>query len=96
MKILALEKEMPGRSAADFQPFLKAEAEHIWQLTQQGVIREINFHSQEHTAVIMLECGEENEAASLLAEFPLARAGLIEFDVLPLAPYAGFERLFAD
>jgi len=32
----------------------------------------------------------------LLETLPLAQAGLIGFEVIPLAPYPGFERLFGE
>jgi hypothetical protein len=95
MKILALEKEMPGRTAEDCQPLLKAEAQRIWELQQAGVIREIYFNSDLHTAVIMLECPDGVEAGRTLATLPLVTAGLIEFELIPLAPYDGLARLFA-
>ena len=43
MKILALEKELPGLTANNFEPLLKAEAKHVYDLQQKGVIREIYF-----------------------------------------------------
>ena len=45
MKILALEREKPGLTAADFQPHLKAEARRVWELQQADVIRETHLQS---------------------------------------------------
>ena len=42
----------------------------------------------------MLECSSLAEAAAALDALPLVREGLITFELLPLAPYDGFERLF--
>jgi muconolactone delta-isomerase len=94
MKFLALEKELPGSSAKAFQLLLKAEAQRIWELQQAGVIREIYFNSNRHTAVIMLECPDSAEAGRTLATLPLVTAGLIAFELIPLAPYDGLARLF--
>jgi hypothetical protein len=44
--------------------------------------------------VLMLECGTLEEAQRLLSGLPLVRAGLIKFELIPLAPYDGFARLF--
>ena len=96
MKILALEQEVPGKSPADFAPHLRAEATHVWKLYQRGIIRELYFHEQDHTAVLMLECADVREASRVLSEFPLVEAGLINFQIIPLTPYDGFSRLFAD
>jgi hypothetical protein len=95
MKILALEREHPSATPEQFQPLLKAEAQRIWELQQAGVIREIYFNSDLHTAVIMLECQDGVEAGRTLDTLPLVTAGLIEFELIPLAPYNGLTRLFA-
>jgi muconolactone delta-isomerase len=95
MKILALEKEIPGAASEDFQPFLKAEAARVWELYQSGVLRELYFRSDQHTAVLILECEGVPQAEELLRDLPLVANGLIQFEILPLAPYPGFARLFA-
>jgi hypothetical protein len=94
MKILALEKEVAQTQASDFQPHLLDEAAKVYELYQAGVIREFYFHQTDHTAVIMLECANADEARTVLGSLPLVEAGLITFDVLPLVPYPGFARLF--
>ena len=94
MKILALEHELPGATAEQFQPLLKDEARRVWELQQSGALREVYFRADQHTAVLVLECSSVEEARDLLAGLPLAAAGLIEFEVVPLAPYDGYARLF--
>jgi muconolactone delta-isomerase len=96
MKIIALETEVPGTPAEQFQPYLHAEARRAWELMQSGALREIYFRADHHTAVLILECADVDAANNLLATLPLVRAGLIAFEVIPLAPYPGFARLFAD
>jgi hypothetical protein len=94
MKILALERDKAGATDADFQPHLKAEAARAWTLLQQDILRELYFHRDEHTAVLMLECANLEEAGAILGTLPLVKAGLISFDLIPLVPYSGFARLF--
>jgi muconolactone delta-isomerase len=94
MKILALEKELPNATAEALQPHLKAEALRVWELQQSGLLREIYFNSSQHTAVLVLECPSVEEARQLLSTLPLVAAGVIEFEIIPLAPYDGFARLF--
>ena len=96
MKILALEKENPGKTAEDFSPHLKAEAARIWELYKSGKLREIYFRQDRDEAVLILECANSHEARQFLESLPLAREGLIDFEIIPLAPYPGFERLFAE
>ena len=95
MKILAIEREQPGAAAHDFQQLARAEAARAWELYQAGVIRELYFRGDRPEAVLMLECAGPEAAEAALATLPLVAAGLIAFDLIPLAPYPGFARLFA-
>ena len=96
MQIIALEAEIPGVTAEQLQPLLQAEAWRVWELYLSGIVREIHFRADQHTAVLMLECDGVEAAREVLDTLPLRRAGLIAFDLIPLAPYPGFARLFAD
>ena len=93
MKILALEKEFKGKTANDFQPYLKAEARRVWELYKEGIIREIYFQADHNRAVLVLECANKNEAKEKLSTLPLVRELLIDFDIIELRTYPGFERL---
>lgn len=95
MKILAFEKENPG-STGQFGPHLRDEAARAWELYQAGVIHELYFRPDLHTVVLVLECESLDEAAQALAGLPLVKAGLITFELVPLAPYTGFARLFRE
>ncbi len=94
MKILALEKETPGADPEQFSHYLKPEARCVWQLYQSGCLREIYFRQERSAAVLVLECTSVAEAHQILQGLPLVAAGLISFEVIPLAPYPGFARLF--
>ncbi len=94
MKILAIEKEDKDLPDQLFEPHLKAEAARVWELYQAGSIRELYFRSDREEAVLVLECNDVKEAATILHTLPLVREGLISFDLIPLKAYPGFERLF--
>ena len=94
MKILALENEITGFSADDYQPHLHDEAQRIWQLHKQGVIREIYFRADRHEAVLILECRDQHVAQAIIDTLPLVEAGLVTFELIPLVAYDGYERLF--
>lgn len=95
MKVLALERENPGADMrAGTAEILREEAARVWELQQAGVIREVYFRADRSAAVLVLECPSAADAGSILATLPLVERGLIEFEVIPLAPYTGFARLF--
>ena len=95
MRILAIERLVDGVADDQFTPEIAAaEARRAWDLHQAGVIRELYFHADDALAVLVLECPDLAEADAALASLPMVAAGLIEFEVLPLRAYPGFERLF--
>ena len=97
MKILALEADAPGADEGAYTAaLLQAESRRAWDLHQAGVIRELYFRADRHAAVLVLECASTEEAQAVLATLPLVAAGLIAFEVIPLAPYPGFARLFSE
>ena len=94
MKILAIEKEFEGKTSEDFQPHLEAEARQVWELYKKGVIRELYFQADQKSAIIILECKNIEDAKNNLSTLPLVREELIYFEIIPLVPYPGYERLF--
>ena len=94
MKILAIEKEFEGKTSEDFQPHLEAEARQVSELYKKGVIRELYFQADQKSAIIILECKNIEDAKNNLSTLPLVREELIYFEIIPLVPYPGYERLF--
>lgn len=92
MKILAIEKELDGVDWKDETNTLEAEARQVYKLQQTGFIREIYFDNY-HNAIVILECETIENAAELLNSLPLVKNGLIEFEIIPLNSYTGFERI---
>ena len=93
MKIIALEKECPGKTVTDLEPHLKNEALKVHALMQKDIIREIYFRRDQSSAVLMLECDSLKMAQNVLNQLPLVKNNLIEFELIPLKPYPGFGRL---
>jgi hypothetical protein len=96
MKIMAMEKEIPGVSPDEFAQHLKSEARQVWKLYQEGCLRELYFREDRSEAVLILECADRDEAKQVLDSLPLVKAGLISFELIPLLPYPGFSRLFVE
>jgi muconolactone delta-isomerase len=95
MKILAIEHDPPGVHDDQFtEALLQAEARRAWELQQAGIIRELYFRADRDEAVLVLECPNVAEALEVVNTLPLVHDRLIEFELIPLAPYPGFARLF--
>jgi muconolactone delta-isomerase len=97
LKLIAFEKEVQGVSDSQFtEKLLRKEAARAWELQQAGLIRELYFRADRQEAILVLECKDTNEARSTLNTLPLVLAKLIDFEIIPLKPYPGFERLFGE
>lgn len=96
MKILAIEKEVKGIDPTRLTPFLKDEALKVWDYYQTGIIREMYFRKDRNEALLVLECKDEIEAKKNINSLPLVKNQLIDFEIIPLKPYPGFERLFVE
>ena len=94
MKIIALEEESEEAQPSAFIPHLKPEAKKLWELYQCGHVREVYFREDQKLAVLILECESVESAKQILSRLPLVKKGLIRFELIPLIPYSGFERLF--
>jgi len=95
MRILAIERDMPGVNPKRMLPHLRSEAAAVWALTKGDVLRGAWFTAADHRAVLLLECAGEAQARRILGALPLVKRRLIGFDVCALRPYDGFERLFS-
>lgn len=96
MRILCLDIPAPGASLEKYAPHLNAEALHAWGLYKSGFIRDIYFRQDRPGVAIFLECDSVDEAMNVMAEFPLAKAGLLSFECIPLGSFINWENLFAD
>lgn len=95
MKFLCLDIPAPGATLEKYQPHLQEEARHAWQLYKGGIVRDMYFRQDRPGVAIIAECESADAALKALREFPLAKAGLLDWDVIPLGPFLNWEMLFA-
>lgn len=79
--------------AGKYAPHLNAEALYAWGLYKSGFIRDIYFRQDRPGVAIFLECDSVDEAMNVMAEFPLAKAGLLSFECIPLGSFINWENL---
>jgi len=67
----------------------------VWELYSRGICREFYTRANEPgRVVLMLESASEETAREALATLPFVQLHLIDFDLIPLAPFTGLARLF--
>jgi hypothetical protein len=93
MKILAIEKEIPGVDWSTVnKELLEQEALGVYRMYLAEQLRE-HYFNEEKCAILVLECDNKLEAQILLAKLPLVEKNLIAFDIMELHPYTGYDRI---
>ncbi|CAM3283809.1 superoxide dismutase [Pseudomonas floridensis] len=95
MKLLCLDIPQPGATFEHYQPYMLEEARHAWQLYKNGIVRDFYFRQDRPGVALIAECESIEAARQALREFPLAQAGLIDWEIIPLGPFMSWEMLFA-
>jgi len=96
MKVLALGRDVVAQDDPRFAELRPVEARRAWELYQQDILREIYFRADSPNGVLIFEVPDVAAARAAIDSLPLVAAGLIDFDLVPLRPYPGFARLFAE
>jgi hypothetical protein len=81
-KLLAIGSLTPKANAAVLKSILPSEVRETVQLYLAGKLDQW-FVKQDHTGVVFTD---PKEAGELLEKLPLGRAGLMEFQLIPLGP----------
>ena len=96
MQVLALMSAAAGRQVADFDPYQELEEPRVWALYAENAIRQMWYRTDQIGAIAMLEAGSLEAATEIVHSLPMIRDGLLEVELVPLAPFTGIEALFAD
>lgn len=94
MKVLVMPKPIAGVAREELLQHAPAEIQAVWELYKQGIVREFYTRANEAGRVVLiLESASEEEARNALSTLPFAQLHLIDFDIIPLAPFFGLEHL---
>ena len=94
MKIIAYDRFKPGVTLDTLRPYLRDEVSNVWRLWKAGIVRENYARADEPGVVIVFECPDLDEARRHIADFPLTKAGLIEWEFIALDAPLPLEFLF--
>lgn len=95
MKVLAIGHPRSGVRWEDIAPYVGEQARTVWEQYETDQVREFYLRADHQPgAVLVLECDDVMEAERLVAALPIAEAGLLDFELIPLHPYMGFRQLF--
>jgi hypothetical protein len=94
MKIIAFDNYKPGISLDDLKPYLREEVSNVWRLWKAGIVRENYARADVGGVVIVFECPTMADAQRYVSEFPLTKAGLLEWQFIALDAPLPLEFLF--
>jgi hypothetical protein len=97
VKVLAIGHARSGIRWEHIAPYVGEQARSVWERYEIDQVREFYLRADHQPgAVLILECYDVTEAERLVATLPMAEAGLLDFELIPLRPFMGFRELFED
>ncbi len=82
MKIIAFDSFKPGVMLDDLKPYLRDEVSNVWRLWKAGIVRENYARADVGGVIIVFELDSVAEARRYTDDFPLSRAGLLDWQFL--------------
>lgn len=95
MKIIAYDRFKPGVTLDTVRPFLREEVSNVWRLWKAGIVRENYARADQPGVVIVFECDSVATAQRYIDDFPLSKAGLLEWELIAVDAPLPLEFLFA-
>ena len=94
MRIIAFDKFRPGVTMDKITPYLPQEVSNVWRLWKAGIVRENYARADEPGVVIIFEVPDVATARRYTDDFPLSKAGLLEWSFIALQVPLPVETLF--
>jgi hypothetical protein len=96
MRIIAYDKFRPGVTMEKITPYLPQEVSNVWRLWKAGIVRENYARADEPGVVIIFEVPDVATARRYTDDFPLSKAGLLEWSFIALQIPLPIETLFRE
>ena len=94
MKIISYDRFKPDVTLETITPYLPDEVANVWRLWKAGIVRENYARADEPGVVIVFECENVEACKRYTDDFPLTRAGFIEWSHIPVQVALPIESLF--
>jgi hypothetical protein len=96
MRVIAYDRFRPGVTMAQITPYLPEEVANVWRLWKAGIVRENYARADELGVVIVFEVPDVATARAYTDDFPLSKAGLLEWSFIALQVPLPIETLFRE
>jgi len=96
MRVIAYDRFKPGVTMETIQPLLRDEVANVWRLWKAGVVRENYARADEPGVIIVFEVQSVAEAKAYVADFPMTKAGYLEWFYIGLMAPIMLESQFSE
>jgi hypothetical protein len=96
MRVIAFDRFRDGVTLKTIEPYLDEEVSNVWRLWKAGIVRENYARADEPGVVIMFEVPDVATAKTYTDDFPLSKAGLLEWSFIALQIPLPIETLFRE
>jgi hypothetical protein len=96
MKVIAYDRFRPGVTLEQITPYLTEEVSNVWRLWKAGIVRENYARADEPGVVIVFEVPDVATARTYTNDFPLSKAGMLEWSFIALQIPLPIESLFRE
>jgi hypothetical protein len=96
MRVIAYDRFRPGVTIEQITPYLPEEVSNVWRLWKAGIVRENYARADELGVVIYFEVPDVATAKAYTDDFPLSKAGLLEWMFIALQIPLPIETLFRE
>jgi len=90
MQFLSVSRRRPGVSDDACAALSGDEAQRVRELYSEGLVRQVWHRADRPGACLLWEAASEQQVRDMLNTLPFARAEMLEIEIIPLMPYAGF------
>jgi hypothetical protein len=94
MRVFTYDRFKPGVTMDTIAPYLPEEVAVVWRLWRAGIVRENYARADEPGVAIVFEVDSVEQAQRYTDDFPLTKAGLLEWVFVPLMAPLPLESLF--
>ncbi|MGL5806684.1 MAG: hypothetical protein ACRC2R_22175 [Xenococcaceae cyanobacterium] len=94
MQFLVIARIPKEISSDKILPYLKPEAEKVWEYYQTDLLRSIHYIADLSGVVMILEADSLDTVRSAMNKFPMAENDILDLEIVPLKPYTGIKTLF--
>lgn len=94
MQVLVIARVKPGTPMEQVQPLINLEAAKVWEFYAAAQVRQMYYIADMSGAVMLWEGESVESVTQAVHKLPMAIAGILDCEILPLKPYTGYESLF--